>query len=189
MKKNKNKDCNCTEECNCKEECNCDKDSKCNEECKCGEECSCKSDNSKEKELEDKYLRLQAEFVNFRNRTSVEVANLLKYEGANFIKELLTTVDNFERAIMMDDNNDLSDEVSKFLSGFKMIYGNLKSLLDSYEIKEIDALGKEFDPTLMDAVLTEHNETKPANVVVEVLTKGYMYKDKVIRPAMVKVNN
>ena len=89
----------------------------------------------------------------------------------------------------MDDNNDMSDEVSKFLSGFKMIYGNLKSLLDKYEIKEIDALGKEFNPTYMDAVLTEHDEAKPANVVVEVLTKGYMYKDKVIRPAMVKVNN
>ncbi len=171
MKKNKDK------------ECKCNKDSKCNEECKCGDNCKCK------KEAEDKYLRLQAEFINFRNRTSIEVSNLLKYEGETFIKELLTTVDNFERAITMDDNNDLSDEVSKFLSGFKMIYGNLKSLLDSYEIKEIDALGKEFSPTYMDAVLTEHDENKPANVVVEVLTKGYMYKDKVIRPAMVKVNN
>lgn len=183
MKEKKNKKCNCKEECNCDDDCNCNKDSKCNEGCKCGENCTCK------KEAEDKYLRLQAEFINFRNRTSMEVANLLKYEGETFIKELLTTVDNFERAIVMDDNNDLSDEVSKFLSGFKMIYGNLKSLLDKYEIKEIDALGKEFNPTYMDAVLTEHDETKPANVVVEVLTKGYMYKDKVIRPAMVKVNN
>ena len=189
MKEKKNKKCKCNHECNCGDDCKCNKDSKCSEgcncenECKCGENCKCK------KEAEDKYLRLQAEFINFRNRTSIEVSNLLKYEGETFIKELLATVDNFERAIVMDDNNDMSDEVSKFLSGFKMIYGNLKSLLDKYEIKEIDALGKEFNPTYMDAVLTEHDETKPANVVVEVLTKGYMYKDKVIRPAMVKVNN
>lgn len=180
MKEKKNKKCKCNNEnCNC-DDCNCNKDSKCSEECNC---------DKSNKELEDKYLRLQAEFINFRNRTSIEVSNLLKYEGEAFIKELLTTVDNFERAIVMDDNNDMSDEVSKFLSGFKMIYGNLKSLLDKYEIKEIDALGKEFNPTYMDAVLTEHDENKPANVVVEVLTKGYMYKDKVIRPAMVKVNN
>ncbi len=190
MKEKKNKKCNCKDEnCNCGGDCNCNKDSKCSEGCNCDNECKCGENCKCKKEAEDKYLRLQAEFINFRNRTSIEVSNLLKYEGEKFIKELLTTVDNFERAITMDDNNDLSDEVSKFLSGFKMIYGNLKSLLDSYEIKEIDALGKEFNPTYMDAVLTEHDETKPANVVVEVLTKGYMYKDKVIRPAMVKVNN
>ena len=184
MKEKKNKKCNCkNENCKCGEDCKCDDKCNCTEECKCGENCKCK------KEAEDKYLRLQAEFINFRNRTSIEVSNSLKYEGETFIKELLTTVDNFERAIILDDNNDMSDEVSRFLSGFKMIYGNLKSLLDKYEIKEIDALGKEFDPTCMDAVLTEHDEAKPANVVIEVLTKGYMYKDKVIRPAMVKVNN
>ena len=95
--------------------------------------------------------------------------------------------DNLERAIMMDDN-DLSDEVSKFLSGFKLILGNLTQLFDKYEVKEVDCLGLEFDPNVAEAVLTEHDETKPENVVLEVLTKGYKYKDKLIRPAMVKVN-
>ncbi len=143
---------------------------------------------NKLKEANDKFLRLQAEFINFQNRTAKEVSEMLKYEGVNFIKDILPTVDNLERAIKLD-NNDLSDEVSKFLAGVKIIYGNLVQMLNTYEIKEIEALGKEFDPNTMEAVITEHDETKPANVVLEVFTKGYTYKDKIIRPAMVKVNN
>lgn len=158
----------------------------CEEHCNCSGECNCKENNSVE-ELQDKYLRLQAEYINFKNRMSVEVGNLLKYEGESLIKEILPIVDNFERAIMMD-NDDLSDEVSKFLSGFKMIYTSLVTILENMEVKVIDALGKEFDPVYMDAVLTEHDVEKPENVVLEVLTKGYIYKDKVIRVAMVKVN-
>ena len=142
---------------------------------------------SRNQELEDKYMRLQAEYLNFKTRTQGEVSRMLQYEGEDFIKEILNIKDNFERAIMMDDN-DLSDEVSRFLSGFKMILGSLTALLDKYEVKEVECLGKEFDPHVAEAVLTEHDETKPENVVIEVLTKGYTYKDKLIRPAMVKVN-
>ncbi len=142
---------------------------------------------SRNQELEDKYMRLQAEYLNFKTRTQAEVSRMLQYEGENFIKDILNIKDNLERAIMMDDN-DLSDEVSKFLSGFKMILGNLTSLLDKYEVREVECLGLEFDPHVAEAVLTEHDETKPENVVLEVLTKGYKYKDKLIRPAMVKVN-
>ena len=142
---------------------------------------------SRNQELEDKYMRLQAEYLNFKTRTQSEVSRMLQYEGEGFIKEILTIKDNLERAIMMDDN-DLSDEVSKFLSGFKMILANLTQLLDKYEVKEVECLGLEFDPHVAEAVLTEHDENKPENVVLEVLTKGYKYKDKLIRPAMVKVN-
>ncbi len=142
---------------------------------------------ARNQELEDKYMRLQAEYLNFKTRTQSEVSRMLQYEGEDFIKEILVIKDNFERAIMMDDN-DLSDEVSKFLSGFKMILGNLTNLLDKFEVKEVDCLGLEFDPHVAEAVLTEHDENKPENVVLEVLTKGYKYKDKLIRPAMVKVN-
>lgn len=143
--------------------------------------------DSRNKELEEKYMRLQAEYLNFKTRTQGEVSRMLQYEGENFIKEMLVIKDNLERAVMMDDN-DLSDEVSKFLSGFKMILGALTGLFDKYEVREVDCLGKEFDPHFEEAVLTEHDDTKPENVVLEVLTKGYLYKDKLIRPAMVKVN-
>lgn len=143
--------------------------------------------NNRILELEDKNRRLQAEFINFRNRSEEENSKLLKYEGENVIKEILPVIDNFERAINMD-NDDLSDEVSRFLSGFKMIYTSLLASLEKMGVKELDVLGKEFDPTTSEAVLVEENQEKPANVVLEVLQKGYTYKDKVVRSAMVKVN-
>lgn len=138
-------------------------------------------------ELEDKYKRLQAEFVNYQNRTNNEITNMFKYEGENIIKQLLEVTDDFERAIKMDDD-DLTDEVSQFLKGFKIIYTRLVTMLESLEVKEIDCLGKEFDPNIEEAVLTDSDQNKPENVVLEVLKKGYTYKDKTIRVAMVKVN-
>lgn len=172
MEKTKNKKCKCED--NSKKECEC-------------KECHCDEKELKLKETEDKLLRLQAEFMNYQNRREKELETLFKYEGENIIKEILKVVDNFERAISMDDD-DLSDEVSKFLSGFKMIYTSLVNMLSELEVTEIEVDGKEFDPTISEAVLVEEDKTKPANVVLEVLQKGYKYKDKVIRPAMVKVN-
>ena len=138
-------------------------------------------------ELNDKVLRLSAEMQNMRRRYDEEINKICKYDGEELVIKLLTIVDNFERAIKLDDR-DLSDELSKFLSGFKMIYTNLINILESMDVKVIEAQGLEFDPTKMEAVLTEKDENLPANVVIEVLQKGYTYKDKVIRVAMVKVN-
>ena len=152
-----------------------------------------KEDEEKKKLLEenallkDKYLRTQAEMQNMRRRMEEEKANLLKYEGEELIIKLLPTLDNFERAIKMDDTN-LEDEVSKFLEGFKMIYGNLSSTLQGYEVIAMDILNKPFDPELMDAVIAEEIEGMEPNIVVDVLQKGYTYKGKVIRHAMVKVS-
>ena len=112
---------------------------------------------------------------------------MLKHADSDIIFEMLSIVDDLERAIKLDDNI-LDDEVSKFLSGIKIIYSRLVSILEKYEVKEIDALNKEFDPTYHQAVLTEKVEGVKPNIVVEVLQKGYMYKDKVIRHTMVKVS-
>ena len=87
----------------------------------------------------------------------------------------------------MDENN-LEDEVSKFLQGFKLMYKQIKDLLTKFEVKEMDCLGKEFDPTYHQAVTTGKDESKESGIILEVLQKGYMYKDKVLRTAMVKVN-
>ncbi|MCI8575510.1 MAG: nucleotide exchange factor GrpE [Bacilli bacterium] len=138
--------------------------------------------------LNDKVLRINAELQNIKRRNSEEIARLLKYDGEALIKKILPVIDNFERAINMDDDN-LEDEVSKFLSGFKMIYSNLKNILEEMEVKEIECIGQPFDPSNMEAVLTEHDDTKEENIVLDCLQKGYTYKDKTIRPAMVKVNN
>ena len=143
--------------------------------------------NNKIKELEEKVLYKDAELLNYKKRKDLEVSSMLKYANADIILEMLSIVDDLERAIKLDDNI-LDDEVSKFLSGIKIIYSRLISILEKYEVKEIDALNKEFDPTYHQAVLTEKVEGVKPNIVVEVLQKGYMYKDKVIRHTMVKVS-
>lgn len=137
--------------------------------------------------LQEKILRVSADAQNMRRRLEEEISRIHKYEGEDFIKEILPTIDNFERAIKLDDEN-LTDELSKFLSGFKMIYTGLVNALEKVEIKEIDCLNKEFDPNFMEAVLTAKVEGIPKSQVIEVLQKGYMYKDKLLRPAMVKVS-
>lgn len=139
------------------------------------------------KELEDSLLRSKAEFINYRKRLEEEQSRLLKYCNEDLIKEILPILDNFERAIKMDDTN-LDDEVSKFLSGFKMIYCNLVNILKSYGVIEIDGSNKPFDPTYHEAIMTESRDDVESGMVLEVLQKGYILKDKVIRPAMVKVS-
>jgi len=138
----------------------------------------------KEKE---KALRAQAEMLNFKKRKDEEVNTIRKYASEDLIKSLLPVIDNFERAIKLDDN-DLTDELSKFLSGFKLIYGELTNILINNDVTEIPASGLEFDPTVHQAVITEKDKSKPGGVILEVLQKGYKYKERVIRPAMVKVN-
>lgn len=143
--------------------------------------------NNKVKDLESKLLYKDAELINYRKRKDEEVSNMLKYSNSEIILELLTVVDDLERAIKIDDNV-LDDELSKFLNGFKMIYSRLIKILDTYDVKEIETLGKEFDSKYHSAVLTDNVSDKENNIILDVLQKGYMYKDKVIRPAMVKVN-
>ena len=190
---------NIKNECKCKEE---------HGECTCENECKCENKPQKEKkhkkdhdkrldklneaynkisELEDRILREKAELVNYRKRKEEDMSKMLKYSNEDLVKEILPIVDNFERAINMDDDN-LEDEVSKFLSGFKMIYCKLISTLEKYEVKAIDGNNKPFDPTYHQAVMTESKEGVEPGMVLEVLQKGYLFKDKVIRPAMVKVS-
>ena len=202
------KECNChtDKECTCKEERNC------NEEkgCTCKEEGNCqdepkgkkekklfKKENKLEKELEElknkneellnKFLYSQAEFANYKKRKELETSNMLKYSNVDIVLEILPIVDNFERAIKLDDSN-LSDELSKFLDGFKMIYTHLIETLKNFEVVEIDCMNKEFNPNVAQALMTTHVDGVEAGIVVEVLQKGYMLKDKMIRPALVKVS-
>ena len=141
----------------------------------------------KNDELMNKFLYSQAEFANFKKRKEQETANMLKYSNMDIARELLPVVDNFERAIKLDDSN-LNDELSKFLDGFKMIYSHLVELLHKFEVEEIDCLNKEFDPNFEQALMTIKAEGVEPGIVVEVLQKGYMLKDKMIRPALVKVS-
>lgn len=136
----------------------------------------------KVKELEDKNLRVTSEMINSNRRKDEECNRLLKYKDEDIIMDLLQVVDNFERALSIKSTDE------NYQKGFDMIYAGLRSVLDKYEVKEIECLGKEFDPMYHQAVLTDHIEGKKDNEIIEVMQKGYTYKDKVIRPAMVKVN-
>ena len=131
----------------------------------------------KNAELNDKVLRLTAEMQNMSRRFDQERSNFYKYDGENLIKKLLPIIDNFERAINMDDAN-LNDDVSKFLSGFKMIYTSLLNELKSLGVTEIEALGKQFDPNTMEAIMTANIPDEEQNVVIDVMQKGYMYNGK-----------
>lgn len=188
-----------------KKNCNCEnKEHEINKECECGDECCCNNEehscegscecNNKENELEQKIssledalLRSQAELLNYKKRKDEETSRILKYAETEILEGFLPILDNFERAISMDDNN-FGDETSKFLEGFRMVYNQTRSLLEKFEVKEVDCLGKEFDPAVAQAVVVEKDETKASGVVLEVLQKGYTYKDRVLRLAMVKVN-
>ena len=139
------------------------------------------------KTLEEEVLKAKADNINYRKRKDEEVSKMLEYANEGIVKDILPSIDNFERAINLDDNN-LNDELSKFSAGFKMIYCHLVDVLEKYDVKAIDDKGKDFDPKLHQAVLTEKVEGMEPGKVIEVMQKGYMLKDKVIRPAMVKVS-
>lgn len=139
-------------------------------------------------EAKNNTLRAQAELVNYRKRKDAEVSDLLKYANADFAKELIVVVDNFERAIKMSLESN-SEELKKYMEGYNLTYTNLISILNKFGISEINRLGEKFDPNLEQALLTDHDESKDDDIVTEVLLKGYMLKDRVIRPASVKVNN
>lgn len=138
--------------------------------------------------LIDKVKLTQAELVNYRKRKDEETANMLKFANQDLLTELINVVDNFERAIKLDDN-DLTDELSKFLDGFKMIYANLMEILKKFGVEEINRVGEVFDPSQEQALMTDCVGEMDDDVVIEVLLKGYKLNGRVIRPASVKVNS
>jgi len=206
--------CDCGSECNCTEDDKCNEDCCCRHEevehccCHHEEEHGCEEKEEKKHKFFDKknkykeeieklkeenkkkseeVLIAKAELVNYRKRKDEEVVRMLKFCNEDLIKQMLPVLDNFERAIKLDDNN-LEDEVSKFLEGFKMIYCNMQNIMSNFDVKVIDGANKPFDPVYHNAILVEKVEGVEPGVVIEVLQKGYIYKDKVIRPAMVKVS-
>ena len=114
--------------------------------------------------LVDKVKLTQAELVNYRKRKDEETANMLKFANQDLITELINVVDNFERAIKLDDN-DLTDELSKFLDGFKMMYADLMEILKKFGVEEINRVGEVFDPSQEQALMTDSIEEMDDDVV------------------------
>ncbi|WP_182200531.1 nucleotide exchange factor GrpE [Paraliobacillus salinarum] len=136
-------------------------------------------------ELYEKMLRIQAEYDNFRKRTQKEKEADRKYRSQSLITELLPVVDNFERAL----NTEVQDDSTKsFIEGMEMIYRQFNQALLNEGVEVIETVGTEFDPNYHQAVMQVEDDQYDSNIVVEELQKGYKLKDRVIRPAMVKVN-
>lgn len=137
-------------------------------------------------ELEDKVKRQLAEFENFRNRTEKEKAAMFEIGAKSVIEKMLPVVDNFERGLA-----GLSEEEkgAPFAAGMQMVYKQLLTELDNLGVKPIEAVGKEFDPNLHNAVMQVESEEYESGVVAQEMMKGYMYRDNVVRHSMVAVVN
>ena|SRR5690625_472473 len=135
-------------------------------------------------QLQDRVLRVQAEFDNYKRRTEKERIAERKYKSQEVITELLPVLDNFERALQTE----VTEESKGFVEGIQMVYNQFVEALKSQGIEAIDTVNKEFDPNMHHAVMQVEEADFDSNTVVEELQKGFLLKDKVIRPAMVKVN-
>lgn len=136
-------------------------------------------------ETENKMLRAQADFDNFKRRTRLDQEAAQKYRAQSLVSEILPALDNFERALQIEADN---DQTKSLLQGMNMVYNQLAQALQNEGVETIKSVGEEFDPHLHQAVMQVEDENFNSNTVVEELQKGYKLKDRVIRPAMVKVN-
>lgn len=141
----------------------------------------------KEKELNDKYIRLLAEFDNFKKRTQKEKIQIYTTAAAEVVEAILPLVDNLKRATSVTVE---SEEANKVVEGVKLIERQFDETLKSLGVEEIEAVGAEFDPEKHNAVMHVEDETVDgSSIIVEEFAKGYMYKDKVVRHSTVKVAN
>jgi molecular chaperone GrpE len=140
---------------------------------------------SKLEEADNRYLRLQADFDNFRRRTRLDIEAGEKYKAQKLVTELLPALDNFERALQIEADNEQSRSL---LQGMEMVYRSLIEALKKEGVEPIEAVGKEFDPNFHQAVMQGEDENFGSNIVSAEFQKGYMLKDRVIRPSMVQVN-
>ncbi len=134
-------------------------------------------------ELTTRFQRLQADFINYKKRVEKEREGLINYGIASFALEILPILDNFERAMDAEENKEDS-----FFKGVEMIYDGLIGALNKNSIEEIDSLEKPFNPEYHHAVGMEDSELHDKDTVIRILQKGYIMKDKVIRPSMVIVS-
>jgi molecular chaperone GrpE len=136
-------------------------------------------------QLQDRLLRVQAEYDNFRKRTKKEKEADLKYKSQSIVTELLPVLDNFERALHVE----IEDKQAKsVVEGLEMVYRQLKTVMENEGVTEIETDNQMFDPLLHQAVMSVEEDGFESNQIVETLQKGYQLKDRIIRPAMVKVN-
>jgi molecular chaperone GrpE len=134
----------------------------------------------------DQLLRLAAEFENYKKRSAREIEDFRKYANESLLRELLTVVDNLERAIDSDNGN--ADSNACVLEGVRMTLQEILKIFDKFGVKPIDSLGKPFDPTFHQAILQEETMAQPENTVTKEMQRGYLIHERLLRPAMVVVS-
>jgi grpE len=138
------------------------------------------------KQSEDKYLRLYAEFENFKRRKNKEIETNNVYKSQKVITEILPSLDNLERALQVESDN---EEIKSLLKGVEMVYEGLLNVLKLEGVELIETENAQFDPNYHHAVMQEEDSEKESGAILDTFQKGYKLKDRVIRPAMVKVNS
>jgi molecular chaperone GrpE len=133
----------------------------------------------------DQLLRTRAEFMNYQKRMHKENESTAQFAIQNLILDLFPELDNFDRALKLADN---SKDIDKFVEGIKLIEDQLFKVLGKYGVKSIETAGKAFDPNLHEAVMEEENNELPHHTIVDELQKGFLLKERVIRPSKVKVS-
>lgn len=152
---------------------------------------SVKSDKADKKdqkiqELNEKLMRTMAEFDNFRKRSEKEKSAMFEIGAKDIIEKILPVIDNFERGL---DSITEEEKSSAFAQGIEAIYKQLLNALTDAGVTPIEAVGKEFDPNLHNAVMHAEDDSLGENIVADEFQKGYMYKETVVRHSMVKVVN
>lgn len=131
------------------------------------------------------YLRVLADLENFKKRTNEERIKERKYANQDLLEQLVNVLDIFDKAVNMQTND---EKIKNFLIGFEMINNNFKQILELNGVKKIITIGVQFDPRMHHAMETVWDESKAENEIIEELQTGYIYKDRVLRPSLVKVN-
>ena len=182
---------NCEGDCNCNDggECACGDDN--DGECGCGDDCECKKEEApikaevlEDEDLNSKYLRLMADFQNYKKRSEKQKTDVFAFANEKIATQLLDVVDSFDRALGHE-----AEAAESFKEGMVHIFNQLKDVLAGFGVKEIEVENVEFNPNFHNAVMMEDTDAVESGNVSAVLQKGYTLNDKVIRPAMVKVAN
>lgn len=142
--------------------------------------------DQKIEELNDRLMRLMAEYDNYRKRTDKEKSVMFEMGAKSIVEKIIPVIDNFERGFATVSDSDKDDP---FVMGMDKVYSQFVTTMEEAGVKPIEAVGKEFDPDIHNAVMHVEDESLGDNIVAEELQKGYMYKDSVVRYSMVKVAN
>ena len=145
-----------------------------------------KADAEKAAKFEQQFVRLQADFANYKKRTASEKLQISEVVKMDVLGRVLPVIDNFERALKAPTDA-VSDDVHSFIEGYEMIYKQLMAVLEKEGVTKIEAVGKPFDPNYHQAVMRVPSDEYDDDIVVEVLQEGYLLGEKTLRPAMVKV--